>query len=87
MTMSDLAGALANDPVIEIISVPDPESYDELVAASEAALDELETIEPTISAAEMLARATGLDRWRLGSRAFLRGGRRHDSRLRAAEIP
>lgn len=48
------ATVFADDPAIEIISVPDPSSSDAEVAAAEAAFDGLDAIEPDVSAAEML---------------------------------
>lgn len=54
--MIEPAAAFADDPVIEIISMPDPSSYEAEVAAAEAGFDALEPIEPTVSAAEMLDR-------------------------------
>lgn len=50
------ATVFADDPAIEIISVPDPSSYDAEVAAAEAAFAGLDPIEPDVSAAEMLDR-------------------------------
>ena len=59
--MSRTAEALPDDPIIEVIDVPDPERYDELVAATEAALDELEPLKTDVSAAEMLDRVRAGD--------------------------
>jgi hypothetical protein len=59
--MSRPAEALPDDPIIEVIDVPDPARYDELVAATEAALDQLEPLETHFSAADMLDRVRSGD--------------------------
>ena len=59
--MSRPAEAIPDDPIIEVIDVPDPARYDELVAEAEAALDELEPLETEVSVAEMLDRVRARD--------------------------